>query len=74
MPVPYLTTSYGWIVHDLMDLTIDLERIQINSIDKISEVEAALCHFYLEKILKSLILATGIGRREWHPLANRCNH
>ena len=54
------TTSYGWIVADLRDIAQDLDRIQISTEEAIPEVEAALAHFHLKKVLESLILAMRI--------------
>ncbi len=59
------TTSYGWIVSDLRDVAKDLERVQQFTDEAITEVEAALAHYHLKKVLESLILATRISRVGW---------
>jgi len=69
MPNIVPSTSYRWIVYDLKDLATDLERIQRYTKDDTSDVEAALAHFYLDKVLEALILATRIGRRTWPSLS-----
>ncbi len=44
-----------------------MHKIALDSFKKITEVEAALCHFHVSKVLKSLILAarlaTGVERK-----------
>ncbi len=54
MPNTIPTTSYGWVVSDLRDLANDLDQIAYETCESISEVEATLCHFHLDKVLKSL--------------------
>ena len=68
--MPNLTpnTSYGWVVYDLKDI---VQRIQRNSDGNITEVEAALAHFYLKKILEDLILATRVARAGWPSLSQQ---
>ncbi len=57
MPVPYNDfTRYGWISEDLKDLAAELESIATTTKDNITDLEAALCHFHLSKVLKALIL------------------
>jgi len=58
MPNIVPTTSYGWVVSDLRDLVVDLDRIALETGENITEVEASLCHFHLNKVLKSLFPAT----------------
>jgi len=65
MPNYVPTTSYGWIVSDLRDVAKDLERVQQFTDEAITEVEAALAHYHLKKVLESLILATRISRVGW---------
>lgn len=65
------TSSYGWIVSDLRDISEDLYRIAIDTSEDITEVEAALAHFHLSKVLQSLILATRLGRRGWPSLSQQ---
>ncbi len=69
MPNIVPTTSYGWVVSDLKDVASDLQSIQSYSDENISEVEAALAHYYLKQVLQALILATRIGRRGWSSLS-----
>ena len=49
MPNIVPTTSYGWIVSDLRDISEDLYKIAIDTSENITEVEAALAHFHLSK-------------------------
>ncbi len=65
MPNINPTTSYGWVVSDLKDLSEDLNRIALETSENITEVEATLCHYHLNKVLKSLLLTTRIARRRW---------
>jgi len=65
MPRIVPTTGYGWVAYDLRDLAKDLDNLALLTSENISEVEAALCHFYLGQVLRSLILATRISRSEW---------
>jgi hypothetical protein len=51
MPNIVPTTSYGWIVNDLRDMSEDLYRIATDTAENITEVEAALAHFHLDKVL-----------------------
>ncbi len=55
-------TSYGWVLSDVKDLAEDLHRIAW-TVENITPLEAALCHFHLNKVLKSLLLATRVSRR-----------
>ncbi len=71
MPNIVPTTSYGWVVSDLQDIHRDLHRIATESTKSITEVEAALGHFQLSKVLRYLIAATRIGRREWPSLSQQ---
>ena len=58
MPNYVHTTSYGWIAADLRNVVKDLDRIQEFTDEVITEVEPALAHYHLKKVLDSgLILA-----------------
>ncbi len=65
------TTSYSWVAYDLKELSEDLDRLALDTSENITQVEAALCHHHLGKVLKSLILATRIGRAEWSSLSQQ---
>ena len=69
MPNIVPTTSYGWVVSDLKDISEDLYRIATDTTENITEVEAALAHYHISKVLHSLILATRIRRRAWPALS-----
>ncbi len=71
MPNIVSTTAYGWVVSDLKDVASDLQSIQSYLDENISEVEAALAHYYLKQVVQALILATRIGRREWSSLSQQ---
>ena len=62
MPNPISTTSYGWVVTDLKDIAEDLQQIATETTENITGVEATLCHLHLNKVLKSLLLATRSAR------------
>ena len=68
MPNTFLT-RYRLVVNDLKELAVDVKEIAQDTIENISEVEAALAQYYLKQILEGLILATKIGRRTWPSLS-----
>ncbi len=53
------------LAEDLKDVARDCEALALATTERITEVEAALCHAHLSKILRSLILATRISRATW---------
>ena len=59
-----LRTQYGWIVEDLKDVATRLETLALQTDERITQVEAALCRFHLNKTLRFLILATRISRAQ----------
>jgi len=69
MPNLSPSTGYGWVVYDLKDIARDLQR-QRDSTESITEVDSALAHFYLKKVLEDLILATRVSR-EWPSLSQQ---
>jgi hypothetical protein len=71
MPNIVPTTSYGWVVSDLRDLVVDLNRIALETGENITEVEATHCHFHLNKVLKSVLLATRLARLKWPSLSQQ---